>query len=402
LTDRITRGTKRFWQSVASIFLGSIAAMGAEYCVQPIIPIIARDFQLTPSVASLVVSCGTGGMAIAMIFIAAWASVLNRKRTMSVALSVSALLVILMAMSDNFYVILVLRLLQGLLLAAFPALIVAYICEEFSFNIVGFVTGIYISGNSIGGLLGRFILSALTDLYSWRIGLGVIGVLYLIISISFFFALPDSRHHTPQKTHLFAFGKNFSATVRNNTAMKVYLIGFIVAGSFIAMYNYIAFPLMGPPYFLSQTAIGALFAVYLIGTVSSPFMGRMSDHYGSGKILGASIGIMIVGALATVLPSLIAKIGGLAVFTFGYFGASTTACSWAGKCCSADKAQGSALYYLFFYAGYSVIGTGAGVFLAKYNWAGLIALLTCLLAGALLVAIRLVTAESAQTPRVKL
>jgi len=391
MTGYIQRGTRQFWRAVAAIFTGSIAAMGAEYCVQPIIPIIAQNFNLTPSVASLVVSCGTGGMAIAMIFIAALANMLDRKWTMSIALAVSAILVVLMAISTNFYLILVLRLLQGLFLAAFPALMIAYISEEFSLNIIGLVTGIYISGNSIGGLLGRVTLSTLTDLYSWRIGLGAIGVLYLIISVCFYFALPKSKQYTRSKHFSPNIIKTFWETLRNKKLVTIYIIGFLVGGGFIVMYNYIAFPLMGPPYNLSQTAIGALFAVYLIGTFSSPFMGGMSDKYGSGKILIVSICIMWAGAVITLLPTLVAKIAGLSVFTFGYFGASPIACSWASKCCTTDKAQGSALYYLFFYGGFSVVGTIGGVFLSAYNWPGVILLISIVLGLSLLLSAKLIT-----------
>lgn len=66
------------------------------------------------------------------------------------------------------------------------------------------------------------------------------------------------------------------------------------------MYNYLPFPLMAPPYNLTQTGIGALFAVYLVGTVSSTFMGGMSDKHGHGRVLSLSLGIMLSGAVITI------------------------------------------------------------------------------------------------------
>lgn len=393
MVDYIQKGTQQYWRTISALFLGSIAAFGAEYCVQPIIPVLTEEFHVTPSIASLAMSFGTGGMAVAMIFIAGLAGMLDRKRTMSIALSVSAILAILMALSTDFYLILVLRLIQGFLLAAFPSLVIAYINEEFSPNIVGMVVGIYVSGTSIGGLLGRIALSSLTDLFSWRIGLIAIGVLYFIISIWFYFSLTQSKRHVPNKTWSTGFIKGLYETTRNKKLIKIYLIAFAACGSFIAMYNYIAFPLIAPPYNLSQTAIGALFSVYLVGTFSSTFMGGMSDKYGSGKVLNLSIGIMLTGAIATLFPGLIIKITGLAIFTFGFFGTHSTASSWASKSCTTDKAQGSALYMLFYYAGSSVIGTIGGIFLSQYNWAGLIVLISIMLGGAFLLSTKLVVAE---------
>ena len=80
------------------------------------------------------------------------------------------------------------RLIQGLLLAAFPSLIIAYINEEFEPFNVGTVIGIYISGTTVGGLFGRLVVSAITDFVSWRMGLIVIGILYLAVGYCFFYA----------------------------------------------------------------------------------------------------------------------------------------------------------------------------------------------------------------------
>ena len=389
----IQKGTRQYWQAITALFLGSVAAFGLEYCVQPIIPVLTRDFDLSPTMASLAMSFGTGGMALAMIFIAGSAVMLDRKKIMSLALSLAAALAVLMSISPDFYLILFLRLIQGLLLAAFPSLAIAYISEEFSPDIVGLAVGIYISGCSIGGVLGRLVLSTLTDLFSWRIGLAAIAILCFMVSIMFYFTLTKSRRHVPSKTWSAAFIRELWITMRNKRLIYICIVALSASGCFVAMYNYIAFPLLAPPYNLSQTAVGALFMVFLVGTFSSTFMGGMSDKYGGVKILILSLGIMLSGAFITLLPVLVAKIAGLAVFTFGFFGAHSTALSAAGKSCTTDKAHGSALYMLFFYAGSSLIGAIAGLFLSNYDWPGVIALITFILCGALMLSAKLALSE---------
>lgn len=383
MSDYIQKGSRNYRQAVAAIFLGGITAMMTEYCVQPIIPVFAREFHLSPSVASLVVSFGTGGMALAMLLIAVWAGRLNRKRTMSAALLTSALLILLMAVTTDFNTILVLRLLQGMILASYPALMVAYICEEFSPAIVGLVTGFYISGNSMGGLLGRLVLSALTDWFSWRIGLGALGVFCLLTGIAFFLALPKSRHHVPAKSDSAGIMPLLFASLINPRLVKVYSIGAILAGTFTALYNYIAFPLMAPPYNLSQAAVGSVFLVFVLGFFTSPLSGAMSDRFGTGRVLALSLLLMLAGCAVTLLPGLAAMITGLAIFTLGYFAALPIAASLAGRGVAGDKAQGSALYFLFFYTGFSVIGTVGGIFFAANGWPGLIVMEAALLAAGL-------------------
>ena len=40
----IDKGTKEYKLALVMMFFGSLAAFGAEYCLQPVIPILAADF----------------------------------------------------------------------------------------------------------------------------------------------------------------------------------------------------------------------------------------------------------------------------------------------------------------------------------------------------------------------
>ena len=45
----IDKGTREYTCALIMMFFGSLAAFGAEYCLQPVIPILAQDFNLTPT-----------------------------------------------------------------------------------------------------------------------------------------------------------------------------------------------------------------------------------------------------------------------------------------------------------------------------------------------------------------
>lgn len=382
----IQKGTSQYWKAISALFLGTLAAFGMIYCTQPLIPVFSKEFALTPSTASLAMSFTNGGMALSMVAIAGVAGFLNRKITMSVALFGSAVLTAAVVLSSDFTMILLCRAAQGILLAGFPAIAMAYINEEFEPDITGLVIGIYISGTSIGGLCSRLLVSALTDFFSWQIALGCIGILGFFIGIWFWFGLPQSKHFVPQKHLPRNIGRDLLQNLRDPLIIRLYLIAFAIMGSFMAVYNFIGYSLMAPPYNFSQTAVGGLFTLYLIGTFSSTFMGGMADRYGNAKILCLSIFLMLFGGIVTLAASLLIKIIGLAVFTFGFFGSHSTACSWVGKNCLGDKARAASLYLLFYYIGASVIGTTGGVFLFHYGWSGVILFVGAVLGGALLLA----------------
>ena len=383
---KISRGTSGYKFATGALFLGSIAAFGTEYCVQPIIPVFSETFGLEAATASLAVSFGTGAMAVAMIFIALFAGALPRKIIMATALIVPAALAILIAGCESFSLILLLRFVQGFLLAGFPAMAVAYIHEEFDAKITGAVAGIYIAGSSIGGLLGRILLSSLTDLLDWRTGLEILGVVYVLIGVAFVLTLPTPQH---KLTATKAGAGNFSTLLHNTRLMKLYGIIALVCGTFVCAYNFIAFVLLAPPYNLSQTQVGFVYALFLFGSAASAIMGRLADSVGNGRIIFLSLLITLAGVVVSILPSIFAKLGGLALVTYGFFGTHSAAAAWAGKLDSGDKARISAGYMFCFYVGSSVIGSTGGKFLTAFGWNGVVGFLVVVLLIAMLLCIRL-------------
>lgn len=292
---KITSGSRAYVTAIIALFFGSLAAFGIEYCVQPIIPVFTKTFGISPATASLAVSFGTGGMACAMLAIAGLAQRLPRKKAMGVALVGSALLALVMATSESFGLILGLRLCQGVLLACFPAMAIAYITEEFELAIVGTVVGIYVSGTSVGGLVGRLTLSFLTDLWGWRFALAGLSFLYVAIGIVFVCLLPRPRHQLAAREQG-SSKADFKHLFTNGRLLCVYGIALCAMGGFVCVYNFISYVLLAPPYNLSQTLIGLVYLLYFVGTFSSTVMGRLADRIGNGPVICLSLLCMLLEA----------------------------------------------------------------------------------------------------------
>ena len=353
----INKGTREYTCALIMMFFGSLAAFGAEYCLQPVIPILAQDFNLTPTQASLSMSFGTIGMAFSMLLIASISKHLERKKVMVIALGISSILILLMSITEEFALILALRFVQGILLAGFPSLV------------------------------GRILISTLTDVASWRMGLMIAGILYLLSAIMMWIFLPPSLNKKIEHGKIKIQWKDFLSLLQNKKIIMIYLIAFCVMGCFVCTYNFISYVLMAEPYNLSQTIIGFIFVLYLVGSVSSAVMGTLSDHYGHGIIIVISVIIQLVGILLTLFMPLIVKIIGLAIFTYGFFGVHSNACAWAPQSCQNDKAQVSAMYMLFYYIGASTFGTIGGTFLSNYGWNGIVVFETVILTIGLILAI---------------
>jgi len=389
----IQKGSTRYWRGISALFLGSFVTFALLYCTQPLIPVFSEQFKLTPSYASLSLSFTTGFMAISMLVVSWISDARGRKIIMTISCLSSAVLVIAVAFTNNFVVLVALRALQGVMVAGFPAIAMSYINEEFDPTVTGLAMGIYVSGTSIGGLGGRIMVSTLTDFFSWHIALAGTGLICVVVSIWFWFRLPDSEQFSPKRRLLKELLPALSRNLHHSVLLSLNGIGFLIMGSFITLYNYIGYALMSSPYNLSQTAVGCIFFVYLVGTFSSTYMGRLADHIGSSKVLCLSIGIMLTGCLITLNGNLYVKILGVAILTFGFFGSHSVASSWVGKCGGSDKAQASSLYLLFYYLGASMIGTMGGKFLSWYAWDGVVLLISISLIIALLLAVLLFIKE---------
>jgi MFS transporter, YNFM family, putative membrane transport protein len=385
----IKRGTKSFRMANLALFAGGFNTFAILWSTQPLLPEIAKEFHLSPAVSSLTLSCTTIALAISMLFVGSLSEVFGRKPFMTVTLLVSSIIAILTAISPNFHYLLFFRILQGIVLAGLPAIAMAYLGEEIDPPSLGMAMGLYISGNSIGGMSGRFISGAITDYFDWKISLVVIGVISLFASFLFWVTLPKSAHFKPRKFEIRKLVKSQLSQFKEPGLIYLFAIGFLLMGSFVALYNYIGFQLLGPPYHLSQTMVGFIFVVYLVGTFSSTWMGMLADQYGRRKILQISLLILLVGACITLDTNLWLKFIGLAVFTFGFFAGHSISSGWIGKLSTHDKAQASSLYLFFYYVGSSIGGTAGGIFYKDYGWVGVIGMIIIFAIIAVALSIRL-------------
>ena len=159
--------------------------------------------------------------------------------------------------------------------------------------------------------------------------------------------------------------------------LAVYAQGFLLAGGFVALYNYLGFRLAGDPFGLPQSVISLLFVAYLAGTWSSSRAGVLAARFGRRPVLLVAVAAMIVGVLATLATVLVVVLAGLLLATAGFFAAHAVAAGWTAEA-TVGRAQASSLYNLFYYAGSSLFGWLGGVFFAASGWVGTAAMVTAL------------------------
>jgi YNFM family putative membrane transporter len=168
----------------------------------------------------------------------------------------------------------------------------------------------------------------------------------------------------------------------------LFALAFLLMGCMVSAYNYISYRLLAAPFGLRQSVVGGISLLYLLGIFSSVWAGKLADRYGRKGVLYRVLGLMLGGLLLTLSNWLPLVLAGLALFTFAFFAAHSMTSSWVGRR-ARGAALASALYLFFYYLGSSVIGWAAGVLWGMSGWKGVVMLLGCCLAAAVVIALHL-------------
>ncbi|NUU25767.1 MAG: MFS transporter [Streptomycetaceae bacterium] len=381
---RHARGSSGYRRVNLALFLAGCATFAMLYTTQTLLPQLSDAFHLTPAEASVSVSVTTGALALAVIPVSMLSERWGRTRVMTVSVFAAALLGVLAAFAPDFGTLVALRTLQGVALAGLPATAMAYLAEEVEGASLGSAMGLYVAGNSIGGMGGRLVTGLAGDAGGWRTALLTIGLVALACAIAFRVLVPRSHNFRPSDRSARELTDTLREHLGDPTLRRLYLLGMLFMGAFGTVYNYLGYRLTAAPFSLPEAVVGAIFVIYLAGTFSSAAAGRMVGRFGHRTTLWAAAAVTATGALLTLPAHLAFVIPGLIVLTAGFFAGHAAASAAVGLHATRGRAQASALYIAAYYLGSSLGGPIGGIAFHDLGWPGTVAfvLVLCALAAA--------------------
>lgn len=383
-----TPGYRRL--NLAMVAVGS-AAFGLLYATQPILPQVGREYAVPAASAALTVSAATGALALLVVPATAVGLRLGRVRTIRWALLAAVVLTGLAAVAPTYEVLVGVRGLTGAALAAVVAVAMGHVAAEVHPSGLAGAMGLYVAGNSLGGVGGRLVTAGVADWLGWRGALGVLAAVALVATAVVWWLAED----TPAPGS--ARGADRARLPWRSPALwAVLALPFLLMGGFVATYNYLSYRLVAPPFGLPASVVGLVFLAYLAGTLSSAGAGRLAQRWGRAPVLVASVLLMAAGLALTLPDRLPVVVVGLLVATAGFFAAHAVGSGWAPVVGGAAATQASALYVASYYAGSSVFGALVGLAWSGAAWPGVVAAVGALVALALGAA--LVLARAAPTP----
>lgn len=388
-TNYIEYGTRPFLAILFSLFLAGFAVFSSLYCVQPMMPFLAKFFQVTPTHSSFPLSFSTITLALGLLFAGLISDRFGRKKIMVISLFSTSILLLTSSILPYWEIFLATRMMVGLAVSGVASVAMTYIGEEIAQKDVGFAMGLYISGTAIGGMGGRLIAGVLLDYISWQTATSIIAALNLLIAITFYMALPASKHFKAYPINLNRFIESFKKNLADVRLRLLFAEGFILMGCFVTVFNYMSYHLLEKPFELSQMWIGLISIAYLSGIYSSPRAASWSHKFGRDNVLIAMLSMMIFGLWIMLIPTLWAILAGLLIFTFSFFAAHSTSSSWVSVQSLQYRAVGSSLYLFCYYLGSSFLGSSGGLVWEQGGWFGLTIAITLVLIIGVFIAFKL-------------
>ncbi|MCT8002052.1 MFS transporter [Sphingomonas sanguinis] len=380
----LRKGTADYRRLTLAMLFAGFATFSTLYAVQPLLPELASHFRLSAEAASLAVSMATGPLALGILVAGAISDRMGRRSLMTAAMMAAAILTLATAVAPGWYALLALRLLAGLALAGVPAVAMAYVAEEVDAASIGSAMGLYIAGSALGGMGGRLVASLVAAVADWRWAIGAVGLAGLAMAEAFRRLAPVSRRFVPGEADWLSLPRGAMTLFRDPALRLLYAESFLLMGIFVTIYNYAGFHLIAPPYGLGQATVGAIFLLYILGSVSSSLFGGLAGKVGRRRIFWLPTTLLIAGVGLTLASPLWAIVAGIAIATVGFFGAHSIASAWVGRRGGARRGQAAAWYLFFYYMGSSVLGSAGGIAWTRMGWPGVVGF--CIALGALAIA----------------
>ncbi|MCW7947228.1 membrane protein [Streptomyces hygroscopicus] len=395
--SRMTPGGPGYHRMSLALFLAGVATFALLYSTQALLPLVSRDFGVTASAASWTVSGATGALALFVLPMSALSERFGRRTVMTASLAVAVSVGLLVPFAPSLGALIALRAVQGAALAGLPASATAYLAEEVSPKALITAIGLFVAGNSVGGMSGRVITGWVAQEWGWRVSVGTIGAIAVACAVAFRLLLPAPRHFRPGSLR----PRLLAGTVRDHLAnpllRRLYAIGALFMMVFGGVYTVIGYRLTEEPFGLPQGIIGSIFLVYLVGTVSASAAGRLVGRLGRRGALYLAAGTTTTGLLLSLASELTLVLLGLVLITAGFFAGHAVASSAVSHTAKQGRAQASALYQSAYYIGSSTGSTLGAVAFRAGGWTGTVGMGVVAVLG--VVTITLLGSRAARTER---
>jgi MFS transporter, YNFM family, putative membrane transport protein len=378
------------WRRTLVIGLTAFLTVVDLFATQAILPSLTAAYRVTPAAMGFAVNASTIGMAVAGLGVALFDRDIDRRRGIILSLVLLAIPTALLATAPNLAVFTLLRIAQGLCMAAAFTLTLAHLGEACSITDAGGAFAAYITGNVASNLIGRLVSAGIADHLGLAANFYIFAALNLAGAALVYITIPATA---PMHGHAPARPTNWLRLVAEPALCASFAIGFCILFAFIGTFTFVNFVLVAPPLALSPMSLGLVYVVFLPAVVTTLFAGRAALALGTRPAFRGAIALALLGLPPLLSGNLAAVLVGLALVGIGTFFAQAVATGFVGRAAGADKGAASGIYLASYFSG-GIAGTALlGQAFDRLGW------VACVAGIALALGVAAALAAALKTPR---
>jgi len=169
-----------FTPNLVIALIATVISFSTLYIPQPMLPLLAESFGVSAGEAGLLMTVAMLPLAIAPSVYGYFLQAIPAKLMLTVALVLLMFDQVCFYFADEFWHLIVLRLLQGLLLPAIFTALMTYCASMVPAQLVRRAMGLYIGATILGGFSGRLMGGVFASSFDWRSAFVVMGLMQLI------------------------------------------------------------------------------------------------------------------------------------------------------------------------------------------------------------------------------
>jgi MFS transporter, YNFM family, putative membrane transport protein len=359
------------------------------FATQAILPSLVDIYHVTPAAMGVAVNASTLGMAVAGLAMAFLSRRIERRRGVLLSLVLLSIPTALLAWAPSLAVFAVLRMIQGLFMAAAFTLTLAYLSEQCSAEDTAGAFAAYITGNVASNLFGRLMAAALVHHWGVAANFYLFAMLNIAGAVLVYLSLHQAPPAAADRGMPSSSGALWRAHLSNPPLRATFGIGFCILFAFIGTFTYVNFVLVRAPFAISMMSLGLVYFVFLPSIATTLAAGAAVRRWGARSTLWGALALAALGLPLLILPVLGAVLLGLILVGIGTFFAQATATGVVGRAATVDRGSASGIYLASYFFGGLIGAAVLGQLFDRYGWTACVAGVGASLALAATLALRL-------------
>ena len=275
-------GEKAFQWTVALVLFGVLfLGVSDTQLVAPLLPLIARDFQITPGSAGMIVTTYSLAAAVFALVVGPLSDRVGRKKVLAFGIASFIIASFLTYTVTSFTALLIVRMLTGLSAGTLSTCSLSYAADHYSYAERGRAMGVlsmaYFAAFVIGVPAGALVAKQV----GWHVVFAGFAVLAIFTLGSLFIFLPDDSRRTVSPYSFKSLSQHFSKSDR----FAGMVAAFLTSGGIVGFLTYIG-AWLATEQGIGVDRIALLFmAAGIAAIAASPIGGWCSDHAGKRNVI---------------------------------------------------------------------------------------------------------------------